>query len=150
FAHRAPRQELVEFLENHHPIRTWPRDGNALETNLALDRLHVPADGLEQRRLAASGRTEQDEPVRLEDLVLDAVGGGDQVVPGLVLKCHAAHIEQRRSRSHRHACHGRCCKSTLPPLMMIPTWRSLRSSAPSSRHARGTAADGSMTIFMRS
>ena len=127
-------------------------DRLALEPDLALDRLHVAADRLEQRRLAAAGRSEQHEAVGPVDLEVDAIGRGDEMVARLVLQRDAAHGEQRRpsARRSRVACQGSRSRSTLPPLMMMPTRLPPTSSVRSSRHASGTADDGSTTIFIRS
>src|SRR5947207_15235408 len=49
-----------------------------------------------------------------------------------------------------HYCHGRWSRSTFPPLTMTPTRAPATWRVRSMRHARGTAADGSTTIFNRS
>src|SRR6185437_4237597 len=56
----------------------------------------VAADRLEQRRLAAARRSEQDEAVGTLDVEIDAVRRGDEMVLRLVLQRHAAHGEERR------------------------------------------------------
>ena len=63
--HGLPRQELVELLEHHHAVGAGLLDLLAVETDLPLDRLHEARDRLEQRRLAAAGRSEQHEALAL-------------------------------------------------------------------------------------
>src|SRR5690349_2232775 len=158
---RAPRQELVELLEHHHAIGPRPRHGLALESNVALDRLQIAAHRLQQRRLAASRRPEEDEAVGAMDVEVDAIRRGDEVLLRLVLQRDAPHREQRCvwrrvlriARVRRHAfapSHGNRSRSTLPPLTTMPTRRPATSSERSSRQASGTAAEGSTTCFMRS
>ena len=47
-------------------------------------------------------------------------------------------------------CQGSRSRSTLPPVTMTPTRRPATGQRASSRQASGTAAEGSMTIFIRS
>ncbi len=124
--------------------------------------LHVAAHRLQQRRLAAARRPEQDEAIRPEDLEIDPVGRRDQMV---AWSCTAASRRGRRAagpqrrpgrrdrllRSSRRVrrlllvvmdwrpATGRRSESTLPPVTMIPTRLPRTSSVPSSRHASGTA-----------
>src|SRR5487761_2137124 len=149
---RAPGQELVELLEHHHPVGTRSPDDLALQPDLALDRLHVTPDRLQQGRLAAARRAEQHETVGIVDVEADAVGGGDQVILGLVLQGHAADLEQGarvRIVLHRGS-HGSRSRSTLPPDRITPTREPLTAVECSRRLASATAADGSTTCFIRS
>src|SRR5439155_27043264 len=102
----------------------------------------------QQRRMPAAGRSEHDETVGREDLKIDAIGRGDQVVPGLVLQRNTPDVEdRRRSLCHDSSsapgalyagsdrqpaapqiCHGSRSRSTLPPLKMMPTAASCTSS----------------------
>ena len=107
---RLPRQQLVEFLEHHHPVGTGPRHDLALQPDLALDRAHVAADRLQQRGLAAARRPEQDEAVGAEDLEIDAIRRGDEVV---LASCTAASRRARRAAASRR---GRCRHRALPTL----------------------------------
>ena len=50
------------------------------EQDLAFDRPQIAADGLEQRRLAAARRTEDDEAIRAQDVEADAIGRRDEVL----------------------------------------------------------------------
>ena len=99
--HRLPRQELIELLEDHHPVGPGPGHLLALEPDLSLDRGHIAADGLEQRRLAAARRPEKYEAVRSQHLKVHAIGGRDQMVLGLVLQSHTLHVEQGSLGLHR-------------------------------------------------
>ncbi len=116
--HRLPRQQLVEFLEYHHPVGPRSRHDLAFETDPALDRIQVAADRLQQRRLAAARRAEQDEAVGLEDLEIDAIRRGDEVVLRLVLQRDAIDVEQRLHQGlscrQRRGCSGRTGPSTSP------------------------------------
>src|SRR5581483_2684547 len=87
----------VELLEHEHAIGSRPAHGHALEAHAALGRRHVAAHGLEQGRLAAAGGPEQHEAVGPEDIEADAIGGGDEMLLGLVLQRHAVHLQQRRA-----------------------------------------------------
>ena len=93
--HRLPGQELIELLEHHDPIGARVRDRVPLEPHLALHRMEVARDPLEQGRLAAPRRAEQDEAIGGVDLEPDPVGRGDQVLLGLVLEGDAVDIEYR-------------------------------------------------------
>src|SRR5438067_8677203 len=93
--HRLPGEELIELLEYHHPIGTGLLDDLAVQPDLALDGNEVTAHRLEQGRLSAARRAEHDEPVGARDLEADAIGGGDEVLAGLVLQRDAADFQQR-------------------------------------------------------
>ena len=93
--HRLPRQQLVEFLEHHHAVGTGPVDHLTVEPDGSLDRLHESADGLQQRRLAATGRAEQHKALAGKDLEIHPVGRGDQMLGGLVLQRNAVHAQHR-------------------------------------------------------
>src|ERR1700730_8939945 len=96
--HRLPRQKLVELLKHHHPVRARLGASLTLEPALALDRGHVSADRLEQRRFAAAGWPQENEAVRSQYLKVDSIGGSDQVILGLVLQRDALDVEQRWDR----------------------------------------------------
>ena len=89
-----------------------PRHGLALQPDLAFDRLHVAADRLQQRRLAAAGRPEQDEAIGAIHVEVDAIRRRDEMVARLVLQRHAAHVKQRAVMDP-HACG--CRARALPP-----------------------------------
>src|SRR5712671_4187610 len=93
--HRLPREELIEFLEDHHPIGAGFLDHAAVEADLALDRRVIAAHRLEQRGLAAARWSEHHEAVGAGHLETDPVGGGDEVLARLVLQGYAAHLEER-------------------------------------------------------
>ena len=95
--HGLPGQQLVELLEHEHAVGARPAHRRALEAHVALGRRHVAADGLEQRGLAAPRGAEHDVAVGPVDVEADAIGGGDQMLLGLVLQGHAAHLQQRRA-----------------------------------------------------
>src|SRR6266581_4392143 len=155
---RLPGQELIELLEDHHPIRPGTGDHPVLQPDFAFHWRHVAADRLEQRRLAASRRSEHNEAICGENLKVDPVRSGDQMVLGLVLKRDAPDVENRRAHGHHslaatliaQVCHGRRSRSTLPPETMMPTRMPRTSRVASRRQANGTAAEGSTMIFMRS
>ena len=77
-AHRLPGQQLVEFLEHHHAVRTGLMHFPALETDRPRGRLQVAADGLQQRGLAAARGAQQDVAVARMDVETDVLGSGDQ------------------------------------------------------------------------
>ncbi len=91
-----PSQQLVEFLEHHHPVRPRPHDLAAVQRDAPLGRPDVAADRLEQGRLAATGRPEHDIAVGTKHREIDAIGGGDEGVGRLVLQGHAVDLQKRR------------------------------------------------------
>ena len=153
--HRLPGQQLVEFLEHHHAIRSGPRHDLALQPDLALDRAHVSADRLQQRRLAATRRPEQDEAIRPEDFEVDAIRRRDEMVPRLVLQRDAADIEQRRRPPGMPVIGllrlpGQAIEIDVAAREDHADRRAPTSRLSSRRHASGTADEGSMMIFIRS
>jgi len=45
---RLPGEKLIELLEYHHPVGTWPGDNVAIDGNRAFAGLQIPADRLQQ------------------------------------------------------------------------------------------------------
>ena len=73
--HRLPRQQLVELLEDDDAVGAGRVDRRAVEQDAALDRRDEAGDRLEHRRLAAPGRSEDDEPIaRVSTLKLTPAG----------------------------------------------------------------------------
>lgn len=72
-------QQLIELLEHHHAIRPGAPHLAVFETDRTLHRVHEAAHALEKRRLAASGRTEQHEPVAAVHVEAHAVRGRDEM-----------------------------------------------------------------------
>jgi hypothetical protein len=64
----------------------------------ALHRLQEAGDALEQARFAAARRPQQDEAVAAIDRKIDTIGGGDEMLLGLVLQGDALDLQQRRDR----------------------------------------------------
>src|SRR5262249_32301068 len=99
-----PWQQLVEFLEHDHAVGAGAADRQPLEAHAAFGGRHVAADRLEQGRLAATGGTEQHEAVGAIDVGAGAIGGGDAMGLGIVLRGDAADGQQRRGL--RWSIHG--------------------------------------------
>ena len=91
-----PRQQLVELLEHHHPVRARPHDLAAVEGDAPLGRFDIAADRLQQGRLAAAGRPEHDIAVGAKRREIDAIGRGDEGVRGFVLQGDAVDLQERR------------------------------------------------------
>ncbi|MBI3435705.1 MAG: hypothetical protein HY056_11615 [Proteobacteria bacterium] len=126
--HRLPRQQLVEFLKNHHAVRSGPRYRDSGEPDLALDRHHEPGDGLEQRRLSAARRAENDVALAAMDLETHAPGGGDKMFRGLVLQRDVPRLQKRAITRLVGAngcvfCHcSSCVRAPVPP-RPCPAWQ---------------------------
>jgi hypothetical protein len=83
---RLPRQELVEFLEHHHPVRAGLRHGLAFEPDLAFDRHQVTRRSpLSSVDLPHPDGPKQHEAVAAEHFEVDAIRRRDEMVAGLVL-----------------------------------------------------------------
>src|SRR5436190_14853149 len=68
--------------------------------------------------------------------------------PRIVIMQQASLMPVRRDQRSRLELHGKASKSTLPPVRIIPTRFLSTSLIRSAIAAYGTAADGSMTIFI--
>src|SRR5258706_14259041 len=62
---RLPGEKLIELLEYHHPVGTWPGDNVAIDGNRAFAGLQIPADRLQQSGLPATRRPKHHEPSEL-------------------------------------------------------------------------------------
>src|SRR5262249_2778328 len=100
---------LLELLENHHAIRSGRLDRPAVYVDRSFDGRHESADGFQQSRLAASGRSENDVAVALLNRKIHPIGRSHQMPGRLVLERYSFHLEQRR-------CHWwvPCVRSQLP------------------------------------
>ena len=67
-SHRLPGEELVELLEDHHPVRAGLGDRVPSQADAPLDRSQIAAHRLEQGGFPAARGAEQDETVRRETL----------------------------------------------------------------------------------
>src|SRR5580704_10999552 len=63
-----PGQKLIEFLKNEDAIRPGRNDLHAIERDAAFHWADVSTNGFQDRRLAATGGSENDESIRLQDI----------------------------------------------------------------------------------
>src|SRR5438093_5917396 len=98
-ADSLPRKELFKFLENEHAVGSGSMDCRAIEKDASLDGIYVSADGLQNRRLSASGWPENHETIRSEDVKANTIDRGDQMVPGSVLQCEVLGCQKRGHNS---------------------------------------------------
>jgi hypothetical protein len=91
---RLPWQQLIELLEDHHAIGSGLRDCLSLERDFTLRRMKVATHSLEQRRLTATRRTEQHEPIGLQNREVDPIGRCDEMLACLVLERDASNLKQ--------------------------------------------------------
>lgn len=94
--HGLPGQQLVELLEDHHPVGAGFRYLAARDPHLAFARLHVAADRLQQGRLAATGGTEQHEAVGAVDRKADPLGRRHNGARRLVAQRYVGDVKKRR------------------------------------------------------
>ena len=97
--HGLPGHQLLEFLEHHHAVGARRDDVAPADADRALDRRHEAADRLQQRGLAAAGRSQDHVAVALMHGEVDPVRRRHQMARRLVLERYAVHLEQSR-------CHG--------------------------------------------
>src|SRR5205823_8914007 len=70
-----PWQQLIEFLEHEHPVRTGPLNCFAIQTDAAFDRFDVASGSFQDRGFPTSGWPENDETIRTLDAEADVAGG---------------------------------------------------------------------------
>jgi hypothetical protein len=80
--HRHPRKQRV-FLEHHAALRTGAGHQLAVGGDGAGRRQRKAGDGIQQRRLAAAGRTEQADELALRDVEVDVLQCYDIAFGGL-------------------------------------------------------------------
>ncbi|MNC54846.1 hypothetical protein D3C75_1043430 [compost metagenome] len=94
---------MIEFLKHHDPVRSRRIDALTLQTDLAFHWLDKAGSGLEQRRLAASGRAEQDKAVRRIDLETDLMGRPHHALRCAVFEADVIDRQQRLGCRDRFA-----------------------------------------------
>ena len=103
---REPGQQLVEFLEDHHPVGARLHDLTSRQPNASLGGTKISADGFQESRFAAARRSEQDVTVAGENFEADPESRGHMAPIGFVPQGQAADLEQRW-RCIGERCHQR-------------------------------------------
>ncbi|MCY1364119.1 hypothetical protein D9M69_509120 [compost metagenome] len=98
-----PRRQLIELLKHHDPVRSRRIDALALQTDLAFHWLDEAGGGFEQRRLAATGRAEQDKAVCRIDLETDLMGRPHHALRCAVFEADVIDRQQRLGCRDRFA-----------------------------------------------
>ncbi len=68
-------REVLEHGGRRSLVRSEPDERLAVEEDVALGRVLVPADHAQRRRLAAPGRAEQDDVLAVVDVQVDVLDG---------------------------------------------------------------------------
>ena len=69
------QREVLEHGRGRPLVRGEPHERLAVEHDVALGRVLVPADHAQRRRLAAPGRAEQDDVLAVVDVQVDVLHG---------------------------------------------------------------------------
>ncbi|CEI76372.1 Putative uncharacterized protein [Pseudomonas aeruginosa] len=89
-----PWRQLVELLEHHDTVGAGRPDRLSLKADLALAGRDEAGHRLEQGRLAATGRAEQDEAIGRVDFEADPLGGPHHARAGAVFEADSVHRQQ--------------------------------------------------------
>jgi len=93
-AHRQPRHQRRGLLEHHSPIGAGPGHGPTIDLDRSGARRGETSDQLQQRRLAATARTDEAEKCPGGDVDVDVVEHRQRPAGGLVLVRHAANAQR--------------------------------------------------------